>query len=263
MKKYCLITLFSLLSCFAFAQVGIGTTNPSTKSMLEVSSTSDGGTTYKGLMPPRVPTIADRNAINPGFSDFGLLVFVEESGCLNMWDGDSWENVSCVTVATPEIWINEIHYDNVGTDTGEAIEIAGAAGVDLSDYQIVLYNGLNGNMYGSTITLSGILINDINGFGFQSFSYVGIQNDMEGIALVKVSTGNVIQFLSYEGSFTANNGPAVGMASIDIGVSESNITTAIGTSMQLVGTGSEYVDFTWSTEVPETYDGVNNGQTMN
>ena len=29
-------------------------------------------------------------------------------------------------------WINEFHYDNAGADTGEFIEIAGAAGIDLS-----------------------------------------------------------------------------------------------------------------------------------
>jgi hypothetical protein len=37
--------------------------------------------------------------------------------------------------------INEIHYDNVGTDAGEAVEIAGPAGTDLSGWKIVRYNG--------------------------------------------------------------------------------------------------------------------------
>jgi hypothetical protein len=32
----------------------------------------------------------------------------------------------------PGVFVNEIHYDNVGADTGEAVEIAGAAGTDLS-----------------------------------------------------------------------------------------------------------------------------------
>ena len=30
--------------------------------------------------------------------------------------------------------INEIHYDNVGTDTGEAIEIEGPAGADITGF---------------------------------------------------------------------------------------------------------------------------------
>ena len=42
------------------------------------------------------------------------------------------------------VFINEIHYDNGGTDTGEAIEIAGPAGTDLTGWSLVLYNGSNG-----------------------------------------------------------------------------------------------------------------------
>ena len=41
----------------------------------------------------------------------------------------------------PAAWINEIHYDNVGTDAGEAIEVAGPAGTDLTGWTLVLYNG--------------------------------------------------------------------------------------------------------------------------
>ena len=39
------------------------------------------------------------------------------------------------------VFINEIHYDNDGTDVGEFIEIAGPAGTSLSGWKIVLYNG--------------------------------------------------------------------------------------------------------------------------
>ncbi len=86
---------------------------------------------------------------------------------------------------------------------------------------------------------------------------------MEGLALVRISTGNVVQFLSYEGSFIGNNGPAIGLLSEDIGVSESNATTPNGTSMQLVGTGSEYVDFTWSTGSVASFGSINSGQIIN
>ena len=37
-----------------------------------------------------------------------------------------------VSDPSPSVFINEVHYDNDGTDTGEAIEIAGPAGTDLS-----------------------------------------------------------------------------------------------------------------------------------
>ncbi len=103
-----------------FGQVGIGTVNPSNSSMLEVSSTSDGGLTYKGFMPPRVPSIAARNTITPNISEAGLLVFVMNDGngqsCLQIWDGGVWNDIYCVTISSPEIWINEFHYDNSGAD---------------------------------------------------------------------------------------------------------------------------------------------------
>ena len=35
-------------------------------------------------------------------------------------------------VAPPTVYFSEIHYDNVGTDVGEAVEISGPAGTDLS-----------------------------------------------------------------------------------------------------------------------------------
>ena len=62
------------------------------------------------------------------------------------------------------VFINEIHYDNEGTDVGEFIEIAGPAGTDLAGWSIVLYNGVNGLTYNTT-ALSGIIPNQQNGFG--------------------------------------------------------------------------------------------------
>jgi hypothetical protein len=88
-----------LLAGQLYCQVGIGTTSPNPKSMLEVSSTSDGGATYKGFMPPRVPDVAARDAINPTVADVGLLVFVETSGCLEVWNGSGWESVHCINSA--------------------------------------------------------------------------------------------------------------------------------------------------------------------
>lgn len=159
------------------------------------------------------------------------------------------------------LFINEIHYDNVGGDVGEAIEIAGTAGTDLSGMSLVLYNGNNGASYG-TVALSGIIADQQSGFGTLSFSYSGIQNGSpDGLALVD-SSNNVVQFLSYEGSFTAADGPATGMLSEDIGVVESS-TTPSGYSLQLGGiAGSNYADFTWQSEDYATPGAVNNNQSF-
>tara|TARA_R100000935_G_scaffold8302_7_gene17410 strand:- start:39904 stop:40704 length:801 start_codon:yes stop_codon:yes gene_type:complete len=266
MKKVVLTLIILPLSILSsLSQVGIGTVTPSPRSAMEISSTSNGGVTYGGFLPPRVSTVAQRNSISPGFSDIGMLLFIEATGCLQLWDGDSWENITCVTVATPEIWINEIHYDNVGADTGEGFEIAGVAGTNLSDYQMIRYSGNGGGFAtttGTPINLSGFIPDEGTGFGTLA-TLNTLQNDDEGLALVKISTGNVIQFLSYEDSLIATDGPAMGMTSEDIGVSESNTTTPTGTSMQLVGTGSEYVDFTWTTGSVASFGVINASQVLN
>ena len=141
-------------------------------------------------------------------------------------------------------FINEIHYDNTGKDTGEAIEIAGPAGTDLSGWALVLYNGRNGASY-RTKSLSGIIPDQANKFGTISFSFPSsIQNGSpDGIALV--ANGQVVQFLSYEGTFTAVGGPADGMTSTDIRVAESN-STPVEFSLQLKGTGTAPGNFFWS-----------------
>jgi len=162
--------------------------------------------------------------------------------------------------ALTSVFINEIHY-NTGIDTGEAIEIAGPAGTDLTGWSIVLYNGTGGAVY-DTDVLAGIIPNQQNGMGtlFISYPVNGIQNGFpDGIALVNGTT--VVQFLSYEGSFVGVGGPANGMASVNIGVSE-NGSEPLGQSLQLQGTGNAYESFTWSTPIAHTFGAVNTGQTF-
>ena len=159
--------------------------------------------------------------------------------------------------ATPNVWINEIHYDNDNTDVNEGIEVAGPSGTDLDGFTLVFYNGSNGEAY-KTVSLTGIVPNQNNSFGTVAFAVSGIQNGgPDGIALVDDSS-MVVQFLSYEGAFTAVGGPADGIMSTDILVSET--TSPIGESLQLVGTGSSYGDFTWSGPSADSFDSVNTGQ---
>lgn len=160
------------------------------------------------------------------------------------------------------VFINEIHYDNDGTDTGEAIEIAGPAGTDLTGWDVVLYNGNGGAVYDSD-PLTGIIPDQQNGFGTVAITYPsnGIQNGSpDGIALVD-NNDSVVQFLSYEGSFTGVGGPAGGTTSMDIGVAEGSSTPA-GFSLQLTGTGSDSEDFTWSAPSDDSFGAVNQGQTF-
>ena len=171
------------------------------------------------------------------------------------------DNCQGTGVPLPVIWINELHYDNTGTDAGEFIEVAGTAGLNLSGYSIVLYNGTGGASYDTDI-LSGVIDNESNGFGAISLAYPsnGIQNGApDGIALVQGTT--VIQFLSYEGTFTAVGGPANGMLSTDIGVLEVG-TEALGLSLRLTGNGNTYGGFTWNAPAAQSPGSLNPGQTI-
>ncbi|WP_375401989.1 Calx-beta domain-containing protein [uncultured Sphingomonas sp.] len=162
--------------------------------------------------------------------------------------------------APANVFINEIHYDNAGTDVGEAIEVAGVAGTDLTGWTLVLYNGNGGAVYG-TLALSGVIADQAGGFGTVSVAAVGLQNGApDGVALVDAG-GRVIQFLSYEGQMTATNGPAAGLTSTDIGVAEEP-APGVGLSLQLKGSGSSAADFTWTTASDDSFGQVNAGQTF-
>jgi predicted extracellular nuclease len=160
-------------------------------------------------------------------------------------------------------FVNEFHYDNSGTDSGEGVEIAGPAGTSLAGWTLVLYNGTNtptaAPTYG-TISLSGTIPDQDDGYGVLTFAVPGLQNGAkDGFALVDAS-GNVIQFLSYEGTMTAAAGtPAAGITSTDVGVSEEP-AVGVGLSLQLTGTGASYGDFTWQPATTSSFGSVNAGQ---
>jgi predicted extracellular nuclease len=169
-----------------------------------------------------------------------------------------------IAAADTAVFINEIHYDNSGADSGEFVELAGPAGTDLNGWELVFYNGSSTQLKPyATASLSGVLSDDTgSGSGFLNVFQSGIQNGSpDGLALVDAS-GAVVQFLSYEGIFTAAEGVAAGMTSTDIGVSESS-STLIGDSMQLQGSGSLYSDFTWATGIAQTPGTLNAGQSIN
>jgi hypothetical protein len=158
------------------------------------------------------------------------------------------------------VFINEFHYDNSGTDQGEFIEIAGPAGTNLNGWKIVLYNGSDGAQYDS-IALSGTIVNEGSGFGAIGFPRAGIQNGSpDGFALVD-NYNQVVQFLSYEGTFTAVNGPAMNLMSTDVGVEEPS-NTPVGDSLQLTGTGICYEGFTWNPPAAASLGTINQGQTF-
>ena len=146
--------------------------------------------------------------------------------------------VGLVYTQAQNIWLNEMHYDNVGTDAGEFLEIVleNAGTYSLSDFQVDLYNGNNGAVY-DTKSLDQFTAGTVSGT-FSFFYYVfpenGIQNGApDGLAISYQGTVVEGQFLSYEGTLTATDGPAIGMTSVDIGVMEAGVDPAFHCNCQV------------------------------
>jgi endonuclease I len=167
--------------------------------------------------------------------------------------------------ASAEVFINEIHYDNSGSDTGERIEVVATAGETLSSYRLYLYNGSTpsaATYYDNDLVPAGSMVSCGGSVRIATLSYAanGIQNGAnDGIALVNGS-GQVVQFLSYEGAITASNGPASGRTSSNLPVSENESPT--NTSLQLGGSGTGYASFTWRASATQTFGACNNSQTF-
>ncbi|WP_347302537.1 Calx-beta domain-containing protein [Croceibacterium sp. TMG7-5b_MA50] len=161
------------------------------------------------------------------------------------------------------IWINELHYDDIGTDIDELVEIAGIAGTDLTGYTVVFYNGSNGAdaaVSYRTLALSGVIDDEGEGYGALAFPLPvnAIQNGAaDGLALIGPD-GTVLEFLSYEGVITAADGPAAGLTSIDMGVAEAGEPE--GLSLQRTGAGAAGADFDWTGPVTATAGSLNAGQ---
>jgi len=109
--------------------------------------------------------------------------------------------INASDMGEPTIWLNEINYDPEGTDEADTewLEVAGPAGVDLSAFVVVLYNGNGGAPYNTT-ALSGTIDDEGCGYGAVDLVY-GVANSLQngapdGVALAQVSGGitSLVQF---------------------------------------------------------------------
>ncbi len=168
------------------------------------------------------------------------LASCSENGLVSPGASSHSQAVSFAAAAMPSVRISEIHYDNVGGDVGESIEVSGPAGTDVTGWKIYLYNGNGGAVYAPTFTLTGTIPGTCGTRGVIVQNYLasaGIQNGApDGIALVDAA-GGVVEFLSYEGVFAATGGPALGMTATDIGVLELG-TEPVGQSLKRTGNGT-------------------------
>ena len=142
-----------------------------------------------------------------------------------------------------EARINEIHYDNAGADIGEFVEIRVGQGQNVDLVTLELYNGGNGAVYHTASLANYDVSSSADGFDFYVIDDIQLQDGSpDGMALAY--DGTVIEFFSYEGTFSASNGTAEGLTAYDIGVSEPEFGLA-GYSLQ------QNSDGTWFGPSPE------------
>ncbi len=175
--------------------------------------------------------------------------------------------------AFPNAWINELHYDDAGADEGEFVEVVMqySENYDLSAFTLQLYNGNLGQVYQQESMDNFSPGEKANNFMVYVWPVDDIQNGhpggADGLALGIDDT--LIQFLSYEGTFTPNEGLADGILSVDINVEESDDTVE-GLSLQLVDdnligdhgpTPASHTDFIWASGL-ESPGLFNNNQVL-
>ncbi|HEV7609680.1 MAG TPA: DNA/RNA non-specific endonuclease [Steroidobacteraceae bacterium] len=214
----------------ASATLNVGASLPLNATAFDVASAPINGVTFTWTSTNPAAATVSATGVATALADGDTQILATAA---NGVAGSSLLHVT--TPTTPpasDFHFNEIHYDNLGTDAGEAIEIEGPAGADVTGFTIVLYNGNGGVPYGLVQPLSGTIPASCGTRGVLAVTYPpdGIQNGSpDGMALVNAS-GQVLEFLSYEGVFAATSGPAAGLSSTDILASQTN--AAPGTSLQ-------------------------------
>lgn len=94
MKKIFLISVLLLLNTFVFSQMGLGTSSPNQKAVLDLSSTS------KGFLPPRMSNIQKTAIVTP---PAGLMLWCSDCGAngeMQVYNGVSWIILSGAISAT-------------------------------------------------------------------------------------------------------------------------------------------------------------------
>lgn len=136
-------------------------------------------------------------------------------------------------------YISEFGY--YGNSSIEFIEVALPTGTGSGEHSIVIYDG-SGNVQSTfplgtstgTMSQQDVYVVDQSTPGFSTGSSMGNLNPDSAIALVD-GDGNVVQFVSYwDNTVTAQNGPAAGQTSDDVG------SSGYGQSMETSDGGDTY-----------------------
>ncbi|MBB4659608.1 ExeM/NucH family extracellular endonuclease [Parvularcula dongshanensis] len=180
---------------------------------------------YEGIFTASAGAAAGETSVDIGVSEAadtaeGLSLQREDDGS---WTGPREATAGADNAGAPPEppRLNEVHYDNAGTDTGEFVEVRVGAGADVSGLTVELLNGNGGVVYEST-GVAGLSMTSDGTYDYYVWDVSGIQNGPDGLVLAEA--GTALEFFSYEGTFQATEGAAAGLTSTDMGVAETSST---------------------------------------
>ena len=168
-----------------------------------------------------------------------------------------------------QAWINEINY-TPGTETEDNfVEIAFHNSLDIDSFDVYLYNGANGKTYNilEGRYIAPTAMQEDNGIVFAAF-HISIEDGLhangDGMALYYShpnNAGEVLQFISYGGTFLGADGAAETLQSSDIGVIDSS---SLQLSVSVQGEGCHANDYQWGpTTLVSTPGEKNKNQILN
>ncbi|MGQ9663649.1 MAG: hypothetical protein ACUVWX_15165, partial [Kiritimatiellia bacterium] len=187
-------------------------------------------------------------------------------------DAEGFECAASGELAAGAVWLNEVDYDNLGTDTNEWIELAGWAGFELDAYQLRFIDQ-DGREYGTwkLVEARYRFEDETNGFGFvvlgrvapgegrADYTPVGwgkdrIQNGPQDSIELRHNSGVTIHLLDYQG-----NNPSTA----EHQTTELADRSTVLSSLYLAGTGFWFSSFFWTNVMALATPGaVNHGQTL-
>ncbi|MDP0490782.1 MAG: endonuclease/exonuclease/phosphatase family protein [Verrucomicrobiota bacterium JB023] len=165
-----------------------------------------------------------------------------------------------------DVFVNEIHYDNASGDEGEFIEVITAPGFSgsPSTVELSLYNGSNGEVYQSHLLDTFQGPNLVDGYSVYWKEISGIQNGApDGFALTV--DGVIKSFLSYEGTFTATDGPALGLTADELPASQSSALSPGVAALGFTGAAADSGEASWirfGSDISHSPGMLNEGQTL-
>jgi len=174
---------------------------------------------------------------------------------------------SCVPGTKERIFFNEGHYLNAGVDQDEGVEIAGAAGIDLSNYRINIYRVPPGPTIvlvpDREILLTGVIDDEGAGFGAVWFPIPDLPDSHGLMTLTNMVTGELVfaVFNSGPNRLLMLSGGSIQNLPFQraVGGEGERDTDPPGLSVQFVGTELCPLDMTWN-KLPHTRGYLNIAQ---